>query len=470
MFDDSDKNGNLVRVQQPKFLSVVGKPANRIAFKVVRSDSEKGNSMKPVVIRRTRRSDPSPILRMTFPAAYSDEQVTEQMKTFGLTGYNVARSEAGVIATRSDLQSIATELTSIRLTEDGIVAEVARTEQPTNPKSAVAVVSLSFRSDKFTVEAAKKWLADAGIEVSAEPVAGEGDIEVVRHAVSEDTERRVVQLEDGVSATIIRSDDEDIPEGYVAAVNETAYGNWGWGQLDFNARMADVAFTEVMDEAVWQLRRVLEDILLYSALPLADRKTLMVNATEQFKAFTVGILDSLPRTVLVAVARSASQPKESTGMTTKHEGGASTPTPAPAAGTQDSPTPVTRADFEQLVATVGGLSAAINKITEAQQVSRSDAPAETPAAAPSETTPEPAAVTITRADVEEAVKAAVSAVAEPLVKRLDALEGTTVLRSDSGDGKITATNQPNATGTKKDVFRGATVFGGLGLKSVRPAA
>lgn len=453
--------GNLVTVRTPKFLSVVGLPANKRAFGIVRSEPTQpttGEShMKPQVVRRQRRSDPTPILRMVFPETYTDEQVTEKMTAFGLTGFDVQRSEGGtIVATRSDLKSISTDTTTeILLTADGIKATVQRTDSaaPANPKSGLAVVSLVFRADTFTPEAVASWLVSKGMS-SDVPQDGAGDFIVQRREVPAEEETRVVELEPGVSAVVARADSDDIPDGYVAVVNETCYGNWGWGQLDFAASMADVEFSRVMDDAVYRLRHVLDQILLYSALPLAERKTLMVNALEQFKTFAVGILDSLPRTILVAVARSASPTKENPEMTTNTAGGATNP-----AKTETPAASITRADIQSVLQEMlPGLLADALKGTVARSEGGADG---TPPTSGEPKKEEAAPVAITRADISAAVAEAV----KPLVERVERVEGTTVLRSDTGDASVTKTEtDPSKTGDAKDVFRGAPVFGGLGLK------
>lgn len=445
--------GNELKIKDPKFLSLVGKPANKVAFRVVRSDDTDqptgDTTMKPVIVRRARRTDTSPILRMTFPVAYTDEQVAQQMATFGLTGYDVSRSDTAVVAVRSDLKSISNSgpSTSIRLTADGIVAEVAKIDTSDgNPKSQIAVASLVFRADKFTPDTIKLWLD--GNKISAGDIAapeGDGDYIVQRQEIPEGEETRKVELADGVSATIIRSDCCDIPDGFVAVVNETAYGNWGWGQLDFMAAMADEEFSEAMDEALYRLKDVLRNILLYSSLPLAERKVLMVNALAQFQAFSTGILDSLPRTVLVAVARSASPQPEKESMNKTPDGGVSTNTPA--APTPE--TPITRAE----------LAAMIDEAIAKRAAPAAAAPAAEPKAA------EPAAPAASTAITRDDLAAAMTAAVKPLVDRIEKVEGTTVARSDAGDGEVAAMTAKAGEDTKtKDVFRGSPLFNGLGVR------
>lgn len=447
--------GNLVAIKEPKFLSMVCKPANKMAFKVVRSE-EGETHMKSPVVRRQRRSEQSPIMRMQFPVGYTDEQVTDRMAAFGLAGYSVESSADGIIATRSDLKSISPDTTtSIRLTADGIVAMVARGEQPAeNPKSQIAVVSLAFRADKFDAAQVQDWLKANGMDTPVISPEGAGDFIVQRAEVQDGEETRTVQIEDGVSATIVRADTMSVPDGYVAVVNETAYGNWGWGQLDFSAAMADEEFCDVMDEALYRLRDVLRNILLYSALPLADRKLLMVNALEQFKGFSVSILDSLPRQVLVAVVRSASNQLEKVQMSNSKNSGAATTQPA---ATVPAEQPITRAEIATIAAEAA--TAAIKALGLVARSEVDEPKKEEPTgAAGVVTTPAATEASITREDM----KAMLGEVVAPLVERLKQVEGATVLRSDGGDAKVEVTGT-GGEAKSKDVFRGASAFQGLGL-------
>lgn len=459
--------GNLVRVKDPKFLSLVGKPANKMAFKVVRSDTEGETPMKTPVVRRQRRNEPSPIMRVQFPLTHTDEQVTSQMQAFGLVGYVVEKTDSAILATRADLKSISPETTvAVKLTADGVIATVSRGEQETpNPKSHLAITSLTFDSSQFDSAQVSDWLRVNGVEAGdISSVEGQGDFSVTRAEVPEGEESRTVQLQPGVRATIIRSDMPDMPASIATAVNEAAYGNWGWGHLDFAASMADSEFTEAMEDASYRLRSILTNILLYSALPLAERKTLMENALDQFKAFATGILDTLPRQVLVAVVRSASTSQEKPEMTQKdNSGAATTAAPTQTAQTADDK-PVTRAEISAIATeTVTAVLAAmgIKRADEGKQEGGEGK-------APTEVVVEPAApavVGITREDVTSAVQAAVT----PLVERLQKVEGTTAVRSDLGDSKVTLGETKTETKSERDVFRGAPVFGGLGLSTKRAA-
>jgi hypothetical protein len=475
-----EQEGNLMEVIKPAFLSLVGRPANKVAFKVVRSADGQGTQgnqgaapMKTPVVRRTRRSDPGAILSVTFPGTFDDATVNERMKGLGLTGFSVTRKDDTIVALRGDLKSISndTKTIPVRLSDDGVVATVERADDAaaTNPKSALAVTGYVFRAEQFTEQQVVDWLTANGIEGKVEFEKGDDGVavsySVQRAEVPADEESRSVEIEPGLTATVIRSDVGAVPDGYVAVINETCYGNWGWGQLDFNAKLADTMFSEAMDEAIYSLRSVLSTILLYSALPLAERKMLMSNALEQFGTFATGILDSLPRTVLVAVARSANPQLENPEMNTNAQGGAG----KQAAQPQPTDT-VTRADLEAAVGSMETRLLDAIKAGNAAQAQRQE-PAEPAAAGAGKTEgegaaaqAEGAAATITRADIADAVKGALA----PVVERLEKIEGTTVVRSETGDGKTETTGAATETpaaedgkGTQKDVWRGASAFGGL---------
>lgn len=430
--DASLQTGNLVRLKDPNKLTLVGSPANQTGFKVLRSD-EGEKPMSPPVIRRTRRSEASPVLRLSFPEGHTDATVAEALKTYGLSGYRIEEVEGVFTATRADLQSISEDTTvEVKLSDEGLTATVARqAPSPSNAgeKPNVSLVSIEFDGSKFTKEEVQRWATEKSVDGEVQDPENEGDCYVVRRsAPSENEETRRLTLEDGVTAVIVRSDVADIPAGYYLVVNETAYGNWGWGQLDFAAKMADKVFSEQMEDAIYSLRSVLQDIMLYSPLPLDVRKDLTNRALAQFGEYVGAVMDSLPRQLLVSVTRSANPLKEK--VMSKEASGAA-PNQA-ATETPKTEAPLTRADVESMINTA---VAALAPKTEA-------APAAAAEAAPAAVE---ATVGLTRADLT----AAFSDALKPLAERMEKLEGTTVVRS--------APEQlPEKKEVKKeDLFRGA---------------
>lgn len=443
--DSTPTNGLLVKVTKPKFLSLVGLPANSTGFKVLRSDTGETTMSQPTV-RRTRRSDSSPVLKVTFPTEFTEDQAKQAMETYGLTGYTLSQEGSVYVAQRSDLKSIANDASvmDIKLA-GGVTATVKRSTTPVaEDKASISLVRFEFDSEKFTEEEVRSWATEHKVDGDVVVPQNAGESYVVRRSeVAENEETRVMEVEDGVTAVITRSDDPNIPDGFVAVVSEAAYGSWGWGQLDFVATMADREFSEQMDEAIYTLRGVLERVVLYSPLPLDVRKGLVNRALEQFGDFVGVYMDSLPRQLLVSVVRSATLKQES-DMTQK--AGGTTTADTKATGEQaPAPSTVSREDVQGMIKeAVGDLTTQVAALTEA--LKRKDEPAATGEEAKQEE-PKPASETLTRADLEAAMAAAI----KPLAEKVETLSGTTVVRGDSEATQATETK----TGKKQDVFRGA---------------
>jgi hypothetical protein len=476
--DDSVGEGNLVSVKTPAFVTICGLPANETGFKVVRQDATKpaatpsqtnptgAATVKPIV-RRTRRNDAQPILALTFPAGTTQEEVTEALSTYGLQGYTLQQdADAGVFrAIRADLQSIANagDTMTIKMNEAGLTATVQRTAAlaaATTPKSHLTLSSIEFDSSKFDETQVNDWLARNSVDSKIAENENSANAFVVRRSsVPENEETRQMTLEDGVTATIVRSDVNGVPDGFYAVVNETAYGSWGWGHLDFAASLADAAFSEAVRDGIDRLDEVLRNILYWSPLPLDVRKTLANNALTQFGEYIGAIMDSLPRQFLVSVVRSA-QPQLENRMNQANSGGTNTTATSTPAAT---------------VATTAAPAAAPAAAAPAATLTRAEADAEIAAAtakaedallaglglqrkAP-EAKPE-AAVGLTRADLAAVVGEALA----PLAQRMEKLEGTTVVNPPA-EANVTRSAQTDAEkkaaleASKKDgsIFRGTLI-------------
>lgn len=456
--DPTPGTGNLVRLKKADKLSLVGLPANQTGFKIVRKDTSNPRKEEPMskqVVRRTRRADTAnPVLALTFPAGTTETEVTAALESYGMAGYTIKQEGDLYMAVRADLQSISRDdCIDIRLNEAGVLATVKRSEgmspMSSGEKTGIAMVALEFDSTKFTQEEVSEWLTRNAVDTAkAQTENSENAYVVRRSAVPETEETRRLELEEGVTAVLIRADAYDIPEGFYAVVNELAYGSWGWGQLDFAATMADEVFSEQVRLAVNKLEEVLRNILYWSPLPLDVRKTLMTNSLTQFGAYVEAIMDSLPRQLLVSVVRSA-QPQLENVMTKANEGGA--PTPAGASTPANQPTALTREDVASIVTeAVKPLADRLEKVERSAKGGEGGEPAPEPAAADKP---------LTRADITGAL----SEVLKPVTERLDKLEGTTVVRNDGSDPTTTAaTPTPAKTAAeldaaKKDgtIFRGA---------------
>jgi len=359
----------------------------------------------------------------------------ESLKLYGLTGYTVAQAEGVFTATRGDLKSISEDATmQIKLNAEGLVATVARAgTATTNPgdKPNIALASVEFDSSKFTLEDVKRWSEEKCVDGDVQQPQNPGECYVVRRSeVPDGEETRRMVLEDGVTAVVVRADTASIPAGYVAIISEAAYGSWGWGQLDFMASLAGRTFNEQMDDSIYTLRNVLDDILLYSSLPLDVRKELANRALAQFGDYVGTVLDSLPRQLLVSVARSAN-PQQEKEMTKATESGTATNQAVEPKTEPKTEAALTRADIQ------GMIDAAV------AAAAKPAVPAVEPVAIP---VAEPAAA-LTRSDLTTAF----TEVVKPLVERLDALEGTTIVRSSPEPEPVKVESKEKT----EDVFRGS---------------
>lgn len=502
VIDETPVAGNLVKVRDPKALSLVGSPSNQTPFRVIRSEGDSNMSGKAkapttakrsskVSVRRVVRSGAvNPIMRLTFPEACTEDHVNTILDQYGMQdGYNVTQVDGLFMATRSDLQSIAKDAIEIPLTPDGIVAHVSRTDaaqsdaEPVNEKLILASVDIDFT--KVTRADAIQWLKDNGIDAA---IADDAEaVTITRSELPEETETRAVEVEPGISLNIARDDGtivvegdilvnapfQPIPEGYVAVVNETLYGNWGWGHMDFNAAVADEVYSKQVRAGLDVLDNVLREIMFWSPLPIASRKLLVNNALSQFATFVNGHMDMLPRQVLISVSRSDKPSGENemknpaaaatttrndaaSGGATAADSAANTAAPAAAATNEagagaaaagDETVTLKRSELDGIVqsAATAAANAALAAITKRgdETAKEGDDGAAAAAAAGN------VAVGISRSDLTAALGEAL----KPLTDRLEAVEGKTVVRNDAGDAA--AATQKTTKRNDGDVFAGS---------------
>lgn len=438
--------GNLMRVDQPTSLTLTEKPANERPFQILRNDGSMAPAPAAKRHTRIRRSD-SPVLALTFPAGYTEEEVQGVLVEFHMTEYVVTADGNGIFtALRSDLQSLANiQRTDIKLNDKGVVATLDAASysiQRAASTDNIAMVALEFDAKRFDADAISSWVTQNGVDSVQDTVENSsGDsITVKRGEYDEQTDVRRVQVEEGVVAVIKRSDVLDVPGGFAEAVCETAYGNWGWGHLDFAASMADVEFCRLMDDASYRIAEVLRRITIHSQLPLESRKALVDRSLAQYGEFVKNVIDALPRQVMLLVTRAAEK-KESNTMSTVEQGTTTAAAPATPAVTDN--TPITRADIDALVK--AGIEAAL-----AQRNEGTGTTAPAPAAAPAATTTEaarsdapvtapaaPAAtdtINVSRADLAAMIAEANA----PVLAQMAEMQNTVILRSDGGDRIVQA--------------------------------
>lgn len=468
--------GNLVSVGTPAFISLVGKPANQRPFKVIRDDKTTADTT-PRAVRTARRGTPATmkaarrsedgILALTFPSGCTKEDAESSLLTFGLTGYTITETAGIFTASRGepDLQLIA-KSASIKLTSDGIMAvmdENVYTEPVLTPKPSVSLVRFEFDASKYDADKVSAWLKKNSVDNTQDDTQNSGDaiISVKRKDVAEGVEVRRMELEVGVVAVVVQSEALDVPDDFAVGVVECCYGQWGWGQLDFSASMADRAFCDQLDTAESRIRSVLNSILFYSELPLELRKTLVSTALTQYGDFINNAIDALPRQVLLLATRSDSDTSQEIQMTTEaqkkadeaaavkraDEDAAAKLAATNAAQAEIDAKPVTRGELTSLV--TDAVTAAMAATgTVATPVVRSDVATPATPAAVSATE----AVSISRADLLSVMAEAI----KPLGDRLEKIESTSTVRSDQGDPPVVVAGKDAAP---KSIFRGA-IFGG----------
>lgn len=493
----STADGNLVKVGEAKFLSLVGLPANQRPFQVIRSQ-------KPVQRGETA------ILMLTLPDDYTEEDALGVIAMFDMDGYSVvADSDGHYCICRNDLQSVAKvealKPAELRLTDD-ITAHIdSKQYQPKEVKRGCGVVVVGVEFDKKTFDNEKiiSWGHENSVDISEVDIENStSDVfSVSRMEVPAGTEVRRMELEAGLTVQVAREADlvikdgwVKVPDGYVTAVSEAAYGQWGWGQVDFAASMADVAFCELVDDANRRLWDVLYNIMFYSYLPLDARKQLVTRCLSQYEAFVHDLIDQLPRQVFLLASRADSIKRKDSEMAidaekakkelaeieakraadeqakkdaaeaeAKRSADAAAATAAAAteggaaAPAGDEKLNVTRAELTQMIA--DGVKAA--KEAEAAEAKRA---ADEKAAADKAAADAAAAATAQRSEgsglSKEDMAAVVAAAIAPLTAKIERMEATStaVVRSDAGDDAAAGTKDKE--GKQANVFRGVFGFGG----------
>lgn len=447
------KSISLAKVVEPKFLTLTGHPANQVAFRIVRDDKEKEMTQETQSAKRRVRAlrADTPLLAISFADGTTEDDARAIVEEYGLEGFSVTEKDGLVVAFRSGVDAIPQDAISVTL-QGGAKAYIQKRSDGAAPEmSGLAVVALRFSKEAFPDSMdIQAWLQKQDVDFLENSTQNlDTETVVLRSEMPEGTETRLLEVETGVTLVVSRADVQDVPENLVAVVSEAAYGNWGWGQLDFAAALADIEFSEASRHALNLMEDVLRNIMFYSPLPVSVKKDLVNRATGQFAAYIGSLLDALPTQVVVAT-RSAIQSKE-TDMTKETAAPAGKTeeamrSDASASATESTPVEtspaenITRAEIQEMINTA---------VTAAVAAARAE-PATEPApvvegAAGSESGVEKV-MEVMRSSFEE-LKGSLTSMTE----RLGKVESTVVLRTDAGDGK---------QGKPADPFRG--VFGGAG--------
>lgn len=304
-----NKKVQVTRVVEPHFLTLTDKPANQVAFKVVRGEGGAKNRITRQ--RPTRRM--APTLAIEFPEDATEEDIAKLMSEFGFSDYKLEDVDGHKVALRSDAELPATYGTI--MLKDGVKAWLSQgsmVASDDNPKPCVAVFEIDFNKDEFgNIDLVQDWLIRNDVDFSGElSFNSDNKVVVTRLSVEDDAETKRLTIEDGVELVLVRAAEQDVPPIMVEVVSETAYGQWGWGQLDFTAAMSDIEYVQIADKAIEVLRRVLDELIFWSGLPLTMRKELIARATQQYSDFMGELLDSLPAKVVLTEANSQRREKD----------------------------------------------------------------------------------------------------------------------------------------------------------------
>lgn len=486
--DDSIQLGNLLRIQDAKGLSLVGYPANQTAFKVVRKDGSAATkatkaSEAPATVKRVSRSVTNPVLRLGFKDL-GVEEINQLLKDYGMEDYTISAEEGTIVATRADVQSFAIENTEAVVLRTGVTAYVEKPEakkiKRADTQKHLRVVGYEFDAKRFDTEQASAWLAEHDAQADASGLAAEGDSLILqRGAVAENVELRRMEVAPGAVVILVQDDVLDVPVELLEVISESAYGNWGWGQLDFNARLADRAFCDAMSDALYILRDTLDTLVFYSGLPLDVRQQLIANALSQFHDYVLTMMSILPRQVLVAVRADSPQLESKTvttdKTTTKENAAAAVArTDASAPDTQTDATVTATSSVERTDTTAFATEAGKITLTqeeldarvEAEIAKRADAaaaaaksaaPTTESAAVASTTETQPTlADLLTRMDNLATAVESLQATNTAVQDRVTRMESATVVRSDTA-GADDASLRARTSVARQDVWAGLLV-------------
>jgi len=298
------KEVGLLKLVEPEYLSLVGSPANRTGFKIIRSKQEEGNMShtdRNLRVRsKVKRADG--LLSIDFPEGISNEEAEEFMDSFALgEDYELVVNDSGNYYAKRTGDNLDDPVVPIEL-GNGFTANISTVTMASRSDSkitGVTLVGLEFDETFSDVASVESWLGERDVNYKTDGIESvEGGTIVTRHDVPEGNEIRKIRLGDGVTGMVSKTKDDDIPTKVYRSVIEQAYGNWGWGHLNFATALADPTFTDASWDAIFVLRDVLENVVLYSGLPLDDRKVLIQNVCDEFTQYMTSLIDSLPREVI----------------------------------------------------------------------------------------------------------------------------------------------------------------------------
>lgn len=321
--EGSANNISLLSLKEPQFVSLVGKPANRTGFKVVRSETGKEKEIK--------RGEALLVLHL--PAGTSADQADSLLDEFGLRGeYRVVAADDNVYLVRKDIDEAdlpgvmgndaSVEIPVAENTDAYIDSRVFTKDAARSDRKQYGVKVTAIRFDTassgWDEEKAKSWVEDHEIDFTDISTDDKG-ILVLRGEDAKSLEKTdIVDLEKGVQAHIQRAEENDVPVRITRSVTTSAYGSFGYGHLNFVSALADPEFSSKIDHANWVLWDVVDNIMFYSNLPLQERMVLLEAALEDYGTYVKAVIEALPASVLDAVSREDSA-KRNDSQSSEHD-------------------------------------------------------------------------------------------------------------------------------------------------------
>lgn len=312
------REAQLVTLKEPVAMSLVEKPANRTGFKVIRNDESEPETEKMTTSRTNRKprkkvpaqKRDDTLYLITLPEGISNEEAEYIRSSFGMEDdYEVYQADTGRYYLRRKNIENFDEIMGSSLAFDmgnGFTAHIDPvafdgTATRNEGFHGVTLVQLTF--DGYDIKETKEWLDAKGVdfqENGAEVV--EGGVIVTRQEF-DPVDGRKVRIGDGVTGVVVRAAENDVPDHLYRAVIESAYGDYGWGLLDFSQYLAAPHYASASWDGIYALSEVLENVTLYSGLPLDERMRLVDNALEQFGAYFKALIQAMPREAISASQR-----------------------------------------------------------------------------------------------------------------------------------------------------------------------
>lgn len=439
------RKGQVAKLVEPEFLSVVKSPSNRTGFKIIRS----AEGTDRVVRTRKKRSD-SNLLSIDLPMGVTLAQAQEILELFDLSeDYDIVSTGDQFVLMRKGSDPEA-DTVAISLGE-GIIANVvpavfSRSEDDTKT-DGVQLVALEFTGEQFsTVESVREWLDTNEIDFIEGGVSfSDADSEMARTALVLRTDREdaancthnmTVTLADGVTGILGIAEETDIPKRVYRQVVEAAYGSWGVWQLDFNAAMADKNYTDESYVALDALNMVLHNVM-FSDKTIEQRKTLVQSVLKQFGEYVNGLLESLPTEVMRKTYSKDHKllKQESENMSTEDKK-VDMPEADDQQSSQEVAQPISREDIDAMIGTA--IERAITPVAEALSILADKVKNSEPEEGgeggeeDDEGAEEIAKISRSVSEMGESMKTMMESI-EALKGQIDEIGNTTVARSDESD-------------------------------------